>query len=322
MEQLLLLPGKCQRIFGIHGGEFHIQHRIFPAVYGYNSLFKINLFQKPPAVHLILWMAFDNLAFHFKLNYCYCLVHFGCQPRIYRIVDILIQNMGGKSFTGVIPVGIGRKHGQRAQIYAVPILQNIKAVVADGNPKHIADTGRIPCDRPHPGDIMIAPLDIHIMKIHQFIHNQIGSGPSVKDISDNMQAVYGKALNQLTQSTDKFPCNPHVNDGADNLTVEHFFIIPIVIHMEHLIYNICKIRRQLLADLGTGILGGDYLTDLQQPVYGDSLPVLRIIAGLYNLIQYLVRIIDQIGQLLFLCLGNHISECLFYLLTDDSRGAS
>ena len=95
-------------------------------------------------------MAHDHGPFYLKLYDRNGLVHPGCQTGIHSIIDIFIQYFRHKTFTGVILVHSGRKHGQRAQVYAIAVLQHIKAVVADGNPQNVADTGQIAGSRSHP----------------------------------------------------------------------------------------------------------------------------------------------------------------------------
>ena len=114
-------------------------------------------------------MALDDLAFHLKLYHRDRLMHFRHQSRIYHVIDILIQNMWFKPGTWVIPVCRGRKHRKRTQINSITIFQHIKAVITDGDPQHITHTGQVASCRSHPGDIMISPLDIYVMEIHQFI---------------------------------------------------------------------------------------------------------------------------------------------------------
>ena len=44
---------------------------------------------------------------------------------------------------------------------------------------------------------MISPLDIYIVKIHQFFHNNIRSWTTVKNITDDMKIINGQILDQV-----------------------------------------------------------------------------------------------------------------------------
>ena len=111
-------------------------------------------------------MALDNSLFHLKLDHSNSLVHLSRQSRIYCIINVFIQDLWHKADTWIILVNLCCKHGQRAQINAISVFQHIKAVVADSDPEYIADTGQIARCSSHPGNIMISPLDVHIMEVH------------------------------------------------------------------------------------------------------------------------------------------------------------
>ena len=322
VEKFLLLRSQFQRIPGIHGGKRHVQHLIGLPLHGHGSMLKIHLFQKPPSLHLILRMASYDLSLNLKLHDSHRLMHLSHQPRVHDIIDILVQNMRHKPNAWIVLIHTGRKHGQRPQVDTVTVLQHVKAVVADGDAQHIADAGQIARGRSHPGDIMVAPLDIHIVKLHQLIHNQIRPWTPVKNIPYNMKVVNGQVLNQAAQGDDELVRGMYVYDGTDNLTVINPLVLPLVIHMQKLINNIGKLFGELLAHLGAGILGGHHLADLHQAVDVDPLPLIRCLPGRILLPQSLVRIIDQIGQRFLVLLRDHITEGFLDLFPDNPRRAS
>ena len=263
-------------------------------------------------------MAPDNLALHLELNDGDGLVHLGCQPRIHRIIDILIQNLRNKALARIIVVNPGREHGQRTEIDTVAVFQHIEAVVADRNAQHIADAGQVAGCRSHPGNIMVSPLDIHIMELHQLFHNNIRPGASVKNVADNMQAVDCQILNQFTQRDNKFISDPDVDDRTDNLAVVYPFIVIIIIHMKKFIDHIGKFRRHFLSHLGTGVFGRNHLADLDQTVNGNSLPVVRRQALQLHLAHHPLGIVDHVSQFHLFFFRNNMSECLRDLFPDNT----
>lgn len=82
---------------------------------------------------------------------------------------------------------------------------------------------------------MVAPLDIHIVELHQLFHNDICSGSPVKDIADDMEIVNGQVLDQVAQRLDKLRAHFAVDDGADDLIVVYLLIFIAVIHMDQLV---------------------------------------------------------------------------------------
>jgi len=168
-------------------------------------------------------MTGDQLPFQLELDDGHGLVHLGGQMDIDRVVFVFVQDMGRKDLAGIIAVDLGRKHRQRTEIDAITIFENIKAVVADTEPDHIGHAGQATCCRSHPEDVVVAPLDIDIMEINQGIHDRIGARSAVEDITDDMQFVDGKLLDQDTQAGDEILHHAGLDDRADTGLVERSF---------------------------------------------------------------------------------------------------
>ena len=263
-------------------------------------------------------MALHNSLFHLKLNHSDRLVHLGCQSRIYCIINVFIQDLWHKPYTGIILINLCGKHGQRTQVNAVTIFQHIKTVVADRDTQYITDTGQIACSCSHPRNVVVAPLDIHIMEIHQFLHNDVCSWSSVKDITDNMKIINGQVLDQTAQCHNKLVRNAGIDDGMDDLIVVKLLILVTVIYMEQFINNIGKLLRHLFSHLGAGIFRRYFPTDLNKSVNGDLLPVFGITSHFHHPRQMTFRIIDQISQLKLLLFRDQMSECFLDLFPDDT----
>ena len=169
---------------------------------------------------------------------------------------------------------------------------------------------------------MIPPLNIHIMEMHQLIHNNVRPRPSIENVSDNMKTVNSQILNQLTQSHNKFISNSCINNGTDNFFIVYPLIFIIVIHMKKLVDYIAKFSGHFFTNLGTSVFGRYLLADLNQSVYRNPLPVLRTSPLLNNLVQIPIRIINQVCQLHLLLLRNNIAVGCPDLLPDNSRRAA
>ena len=102
---------------------------------------------------------------------------------------------------------------------------------------------------------MIAPLDVHIVKAHQLLHDDISSWPPIENVPDNVEIVNGQVLDQAAQGCDKLVRNAVVDDGMDNFIVIELFILVVSVHMEQLINGVGILLRHLFADLGPGIFG-------------------------------------------------------------------
>ena len=274
-----------------------------------------------PVLHVVLRMAFDDLALHLKLDHSDGLVHLGRQPRIHRVINIFIQDLRHKVLAGIVPVDSGCKHGQRTQVDSVAVLQKVEAVVADGDPQDVADAGQVARGRPHPGNIMVAPLDIHIVELHQLFHNDICSGSPVKDIADDMEIVDGQVLDQVAQRLDELRAHFAVDDGADDLIVVYLLVFIAVIHMDQLVDDISECRRHFLTHLGSGVFGRHLFTDAYKAVNGDPLPVLCKPVFPLRRPQPALRVVDQVRQGDLILIGDHIAKGLGDLFPDDTGRA-
>ena len=111
-QQLLLTTAQLQRILWVHGREIHVQHGKCFSFNDHCTLLKVHAGQKDPVVHLILRMALNHGALHFKLNHRNGLVHLGRQAGVHCIVNVLVQNFGHEPCAGVVLVHLGCKHGK------------------------------------------------------------------------------------------------------------------------------------------------------------------------------------------------------------------
>ena len=102
-----------------------------------------------------------------------------------------------EQFTLIIRINLQGKIGQRHQINAVIILQCRQISISGTNSNHIGNTGRLSGSGSHPEQIMIPPLNIHRMVIHQMIHDFHSTRASVINIAHNMQMIDNQTLNQL-----------------------------------------------------------------------------------------------------------------------------
>ena len=146
-------------------------------------------------------------------------MHLRRQLRIHCIVNIFVKNLRQKTGTRIVPVHALRKHRQRAQVNSVAVLQYIKSIVTERHTQNIADTRPVARRRAHPRNIMIAPLDIHIMEMHQFLQNDIRSRTTVKYIAQDMKIIDRQTPDQAADHDNKAVRHPDVNQGIDKFAV-------------------------------------------------------------------------------------------------------
>lgn len=101
-----------------------------------------------------------------------------------------IQPLRLEKLTRIVAVDVFCHGRQRTKIDAVSDFQHIEIVITDIHSQHVGDAGPVACSCAHPYDIVISPLEIHIVIIHEKVHDEIRMRSSVPNIPDNVQTIY------------------------------------------------------------------------------------------------------------------------------------
>ena len=92
--------------------------------------------------------------------------------------------------------------------------------------------------------------------------------------------VDDETLDQLAHGDDAFPAAADMNDRVDDRIVIGGLVHAVIFFSDQLLQNVGEIRWHSLADLGTGILAGSPLADLDQAVQGDAEPLILVLGYL------------------------------------------
>ena len=200
-HDLLLLCAEGIRICRVNGGEIGIfQFVLFPLQQD-RAFLIIDPVEKRPVFHIKALLSLYDLTFHLELDHRDRLVDAKVHLCLLRIR--LIRSLQFKAGARIIFVYLERKRRKREQVDPVSVLKDIQIPVARADPNHIRDTSSLPCRCSHPQNIMVPPLDIQGMIPHQFVHDDMRTRPSVKDISHNMKMIHHKSLDQFGDGLDK-----------------------------------------------------------------------------------------------------------------------
>ena len=112
---------------------------------------------------------------------------------------------------------------------------------------------------------MIAPLNINIPVLFQFIHHQMGTVAPIIDISDNMKLVNNRILYQMADSGNKFIRAAGINDRLKYLFIILFLIEVLAPGGQQFRDDIFKIPRKHFPDF-RGVVFGSC-----DPAYRDKL---------------------------------------------------
>ena len=142
----------------------------------------------------------NELAFQFELKDTDSLVNSHIElmlvPDAHSILD-------RKMCTRIISVRLCRKLRERKKIDTVAFLQYIQIAVTSAEANDICNTCPLSDRSPHPLDIMISPLNIKAVIIHQTIHNIVRAVPPVVDVAKDMKVIHNKPANEFCYCLDK-----------------------------------------------------------------------------------------------------------------------
>ena len=311
-HHFLFLLRQRVRILRINGREIHVQHGVFLPVERNGPLLIVDPVEHSPVFHVKSLLPQNDLPLHLELDHGDCLV----DPQVHlhlRLTDSIILSLQCKTGTWIRLIYSYGKRSQRQKVDAVPVLQDIQIPIARADPDRIGNTAPLPCRSAHPKHVMVSPLNIQGVVVHQLVHDDMGSRPPVIDISHNMKMVHDQALDQRGDCRYKpfRPSDP--DDRHDDLIIIGFFIIDLRLFRDQLLDNIGKIPRQGFAHLGAGILARRPLAYLDQTVQVHLVPVLHIIFRLPYDPHLFFRIIDQRRQRPFFPCTQCIAEYLVNL---------
>ena len=97
---------------------------------------------------------------------------------------------------------------------------------------------------------MVTPLNIHVMVLHQHVHDLVGVRSAVVDVADHMQIVDSHALDQAAQRLNEGRALPDLNDGRDDVAIIFLLVVLLATGVQKLVDDVAKIGRQRLAHLG------------------------------------------------------------------------
>ena len=167
---------------------------------------------------------------------------------------------------------------------------------------------------------MVAPLDVHILGLNQGIHDNVRPGAPVKNIAHNVQPVHHQPLDQLADGLDHIGSLADLHRGVDDVFV---LILPeasLPRQMYQFVDDLLIIRRHQGANLLPGVFGRHIPAQLHQPVDGQPIPFVQIVALIGHQGQFGSGIINQGRQVVAILLGHAIGKQFFQLFLDFTGG--
>ena len=302
-DDLVLLGRELVGVFPVHGGEIGVGQVIFDVPNGDAFVRIVDLVQQQPVIHAEAGIPGGQ---RFVL--------------LCVLLGVVSGEFGGKAGAVAILVDLIGKKGQRPQRNAVTGLDDLQIVVVDG----VGEYGGHQCAAPgggsHPQHIVVAPLDVHGVVIHEGVHNDVRPGSAVEHIAHHVEPVHHHALDEIAHGHDKVLRPIDVDDGGDDVFVVVPLVVKLVIGVEQFVDDIGKIVGQRLAHLGAGIFGGDQTADVNKAVKGDPVPLVPVLELSGEFGELFRRIVNECGELIALRPGNTGGKERVHLFPHHARG--
>ena len=335
LHDKLLLLAQPVRVRRVHSREICVQKpvglsraRVIRRVWIFRKchrpLFVVDKLHNGAVLHMEFRPLLCNLPLQLKLNDGDRLVDLHVEAGVLRLVlcaDRAARILDLEAAARIILVCLQGKGSQRQKIDAVPVLQRVQISIAGTDADHIGDAAQLAGRSAHPHEVMIAPLNIEAVVLHQLVHDVVGPASPVVDIAEDMQMIDRQLRNQLRERNNKDIGALDADNRIDDLLVVRLLVLDVVLLGDQLLDDKCKVIRQLISHLLTRVLARRIFADGNQAVQHDLVPVLhfRLCPGPPDKLDLLLRIINQGGELPDIALRESPAKHLGDLLSDGAR---
>ena len=217
-------------------------------------------------------------------------------------------------------VGALGKRYELTQGDTVVVLQDLEIAVAQVVAQNRDDARRLTGGRAHPQQVVIAPLDIQRVVLHQAVHDLGGPAAAVEDIAHQMQMVDDQPLDEIGQRADKVLACIGLQDRRDNaLVIAHAVVVLIGVRVQQLVDDVGVIAWDGLADLGARVTAGQGTRHHQQALEHDLVPARRRDVLQMRERELLMRVVDEGAQVALFLLGELVAEDIVHVLAHHAR---
>ena len=174
-------------------------------------------------------------------------MHACCKLVVYRIKFVLVQNMWPELLTFVVSICISSKCRKSSKVNSVSNLKHIKIVIADVHSDDVSYASKVSCRSTHPDDVVVTPLKINIVIVHQIVHNCIRMRTSVIYITYDVKLVNCKSAYGISHLCNKDFTKTKVYNRINNLAVVVNAVF-LIVSVKKLIHCIIEILRKSISN--------------------------------------------------------------------------
>ena len=171
----------------------------------------------------------------------------------------------------------------------------------------------------HPHDVVVAPLDVEGVVLHERVHDDVRIRPAIVDVADDVQALDGQTLDEQAQRLDERAAAIGADDGVDDGGVVGLLVNAVAVLRHQLLDDVGEILRQRLADARARVLLRGALAHGDEALQRDGVPRFGIVHLRQHELHLLARIVDERGQRTLLVLAQRIAEHVVDLEPDGAR---
>ena len=252
-DKLLLVGGQGGRVDRVNSREITFGQRIGFAAAAHGAGGVVNLVQVVPPLHAEIRVAGNGPRFQLEEQQGHGFVHPGVALLHGRhSLDPRVK-VGHPAF--VLGAGVigGGKPLQPAQADAVAGFQQVDVAIGQRSFQHREDAHRAAGRRPHPDNVMVAPLDIDIMVHKKLVKDAVRPRAAVIKIAQDVQLVNGKVLDDFTEPDD-IGVGPLIpQDGVNDLAVIQILVMILKVGVQQFVQNIAAVGGQAAAHIGAGV---------------------------------------------------------------------
>ena len=192
-------------------------------------------------------------------------------------------------------------------------------MVTDVIAQDIGDAGRVAGSSTHPEDVVVAPLDVQRMMMHERVHDLVGMSAAVVDIADDVQVVDGQPFDEIGQSVNELARTSRFQDGVENLhVIDQLVLVFIGLGVQEFIDNEAEDFRHGFTDFRPRIFRRQELGQVDHPFQRRPGPVIVDLAFAVEHVQLFLRIINKSQQVVLFGLAHLVRKNHFHFFADDA----
>ena len=191
----------------------------------------------------------------------------------------------------------------------------MKGVTNDGGNAHFGTERGA-----HPQHIMIAPLDIDGVTLHEEVEDSVGTIAAIEKISDDVQFADRKALDECAKHFNKLGAGVDLNDGIKQfIVVNGLSAVEFGISADQFDDDRLKFLGDFAANLRRGVFIGHEFSQFDQTGNVDAIPLGLIVDSRQYFFHLFARVIDESAELGAILFGEAATENVINFLPNDAR---